>query len=150
MSMRSALPVLALGILASGFVPKSAIAATASTSFGVSATVQYSCVAVANAATFRTSPAGTVSMLSPVSVTCSNLVPYRISLSQARASDSTWSMLGDGVRTAPRVIVTRSQTSGPQAASITGNGSRELLGGESEQNAAGGAYADTMIVTVTY
>jgi spore coat protein U-like protein len=150
MSIRSALPVLALGILASGFAPRSAIAATASALIAVSVTVQASCLATANATAVRTSRAEAVNMLSPVSVTCSNFAPYRVSLSQARTSDSNGSMLGDVLRASPRVIVTRGQTSGTQATAITGNGSAQPLGSESEQSVGDGAHADAMIVTVTY
>lgn len=164
MSMRFALSIFALGILASGLALRTAAATTASASFGVTATVQASCRTTTNAIAFRTFAAAVVNTTSPVSVTCSNSVPYNVSLSAGMGLGTAVDLRGTAgfsaallayeVGSHHRGIFYRDQT--PDIATLTGNGARfaQVIPGHDRispgQYVSTGAFFDTMIVTVTY
>jgi len=164
MSMRSALPVFVLGILTSGIALRPAVAVTAGVSFGVSATVQASCRASANAAAFRTFAAAAANTTSLFSVTCSNSAPYNVSVSAGMGSRPDvairempgfgTALLGLPLSSNPQGILNRGQTVGADMVAGVGDGSAQVLAGHDPisagQYAAAGAYADTIIVTVTY
>ena len=88
MLIRTTFPVFALAILASGSTIKTVAAATAGASISVSATVQASCRASATPTAIGTGAAATEAG-SPVAVSCSNAVPYNITLiaKVARSAD---------------------------------------------------------------
>lgn len=164
--MRSVLAVFAFGILASGLVLRPAVAAIASASLSVSATVQVSCRASAAAKVFRTYTDAAANATSPVSVACSNSTPYHVSLSAGMASGAAGpireltgsgaALLGYALSSNPRGIVNRGQAVGADTASGSGSGSGsgQVFPAHGQISAgpyvAAGAYLDTMIVTVTY
>lgn len=166
--MRSVLPIFALGILASGLTPRPGLAATASASFGVSATVQATCQATASAMAFKTFASTVVSSTSPVSVTCNNTAHYNVDLSAGMGIGSVGAMpemrgsgtrmLGDGLSSLPRGIVNRNVTAVTDLAIGTGNRSAKVFAEQSQMPAqmlegryiAVDASFDTIIVTVTY
>lgn len=162
--MRFALHVFALGILASGLMLRPSVAATPSATFGVSATVQASCRASANAMAFRTYAAKAANPTYPVSVTCSNSAPYNVDFSAGMGFGATAAirqMIGSGaalpgyaLSSSPRCIVNRGHTAGTDTMAGTGNGAAQVLVDQSQisegQYVAPGAHADSIIVTVTY
>jgi spore coat protein U-like protein len=164
MSMRSAWRIFALGILASGLIPKLAFAATASASFGVSATVQATCQATANATAFKTYTSAPTNKAPTVSVICSNSALYNVVLSAEPGTGATLAIReiigsgttfsGDVPSLLPRGIVNRGQIVG--AATMNGNGKRpdHVLADHGQisagRYAADDAYIDTIVVTVTY
>jgi spore coat protein U-like protein len=162
--MKSALSVFALGFLALGLAPRAAVAATASASFAVTATVQAGCQVSANAMTFGTYTGVVANAASTVSVTCSNSTPYNVGLSAGMASGATvaarmmtgpgTALLGYALSSNPRGIVNWGQTVGTDTVAGCGNGSAQALSVHGQipagQYVAAGAYADTITVTVTY
>src|SRR4249920_3324375 len=81
MSIRRISSVFALGLLAYCFGSGRATAATAAASFGVTATVQASCLA-----SLRPDHAGTTSATSAVSVACSHPVSYDVRVFAERSA----------------------------------------------------------------
>lgn len=163
-SVKSGLTVSALGFLVFGLASRPALAATPTTSFSVTATVQATCLASAASMRFGTHNGTAVSATSTVSVTCTDSTPYNVALSAGLASGATAAspemkgpgsaLLGYSLSTNPQGRVDWGQTLGRNAVGGTGNGSTKvlavhggILGGQS--NAAGG-YPDTITVTVTY
>jgi spore coat protein U-like protein len=160
--MKSAFSVLALGLLASGLAPRTAVAATVSASFGVTATVQAACSVSASTMTFRPYAAAAVSATPTPSVTCTNPTPYNVSLSMALgATAATRKMTGSGSAVPGYALSSNSHGTANWGQPVrtdtvagTGNGSEQtlsvygrILAGE---HAASGAYADVITVTVTY
>ena len=88
-SLKSALPAFALGFLALGLVARPAFAATVTTPFGVSATVQATCLVSATALAFGTYTGVVANSTSTVSVTCTNTTPYNVGLSAGLATGAT-------------------------------------------------------------
>jgi spore coat protein U-like protein len=164
MSLKSAFSVSVLGLLMSSLAPAPAVAATASASFAVTATVEAGCQVSANAMTFGTYAGVVASAASPVSVTCSNSAPYNVDLSAGMAAGATVAartmtgpgaaLLGYALSSNPRGIVNWGQTVGRDTVTGSGNGTAEALSVH-DQIAAGryfaaGAHADSITVTVTY
>ncbi|MGD0890970.1 MAG: spore coat protein U domain-containing protein [Terracidiphilus sp.] len=165
MSTRSGLSILAFCIVASGLTPSPAAAATASASFSITATVQASCRTTANAMVFRTYAAAAVNMPSPVSVTCSNSVPYNVSLSAGTGpgdprvvrelSGSSAALLAYAVgphrRSAPN---DPGKNAGGGILPVTDICFDQAMTGQERisvgQYVAAGAFFDTIVVTVTY
>lgn len=81
MSTYPASSFFALGLLASCFGSRPAVAATAVASFSVTATVQASCLA-----SLRPDHAATISATSAVSVTCAHPVSYDVSVTTERSA----------------------------------------------------------------
>jgi spore coat protein U-like protein len=84
--MKSALPVFTMAFLAFSQTSRPADATTASISFGVSATVQASCVASAAVTGFRTYTAAMENAADAVSVTCDNTTPHVVRIEKGRAT----------------------------------------------------------------
>jgi spore coat protein U-like protein len=162
--MKSALSVLALGFLASGLAPLPAVAATASSSFGVTATVQAACVVSASAMTFGLYAGSAMNATSTVSVNCTNSTPYNVGLGAGLAPGATVAsrkMTGPGSALLSYALASNSpgivnwgQTVGTDTVAGTGNGFPQTLSIHGQippgQYVAAGAYADTITVTVTY
>ena len=144
MAMKTTLPVLALGILASCLAVRRADAAIASASLSVTATVQVSCVA------------------SAVTVDCSNSVPFNVSLSTAVARDAnlaTRTMLGSGFALLRHALgpnlggIANGRQAGDYDPTGFGNSSALELAFRSRlsaQHLTPGAYPESIIVMVTY
>ena len=84
--MKSALPIFTLAFLAFSQTSRPADATTASISFGVSATVQASCVASAAVTGFRTYTAAMENAADAVSVTCDNTTPHVVRIEKGSAT----------------------------------------------------------------
>jgi len=125
--MKVALSALVLSVLAIALTSAPLDAATASTSFNVSATVQAACAVSASSIAYPTyKGTAAASAKSTVSVKCSNPTPYSVG-----------------------------QTAGVDAAVGTGNVSVQTLSvlGQvpaGQQIAGGGPHPDTVTVTITY
>lgn len=163
MSVRDALPVFVLGLLISTLTLNSANAATASASFGVSATVQATC----RASAMRTSwifTGGQTNTKSPVSVTCSNGAGYNVNLNAGMGlganlvlremAGAGTALLGNVLKSRRADIVSRDQRVSMDTGDSVGNRIDQTLP-DHQRIAAGqrvpiGAYMDTIIVTVTY
>ena len=139
-------------------------ASTATTTFGVSATVQSTCLISATSLAFGTYTGVAVNSTSTVSVTCTNTTTYNVGLNAGLASGATvttrkmtgpsssllaYSLYSDSARS-----VNWGQTVGTDTVSGTGNGSAQsltvygLLPGAQYVNP--GSYTDTITATVTY
>lgn len=162
--MRSALPIFALAILVSGVMLRPALAATASGSFGVSATVQATCRASAKTTAFKTYASAAANTASPVSVTCSNSAPYSVNLTAGMGfgaivtnremTGSGSALLGYLLSSNPQRIINWGQGKGTDTLAGSSSGSARVLAihGQisADHGAADGVYANTIIVTVTY
>src|SRR5436305_1507146 len=81
----AALSILALGLAST---PANAVT-TVTTTFGVSATVQATCLVSATALAFGTYTGVVANSTSSVSVTCTNTTPYNVGLSAGLATGAT-------------------------------------------------------------
>jgi spore coat protein U-like protein len=163
-ALKSVLPAVALGFLVLGLATRPATAATATTTFGVTATVQATCLVSATALAFGTYTGALATSTSTVSVTCSNTTPYNVGLSAGLATGATvitrqmsgpasallsYAMFSNATRT-----TNWGQTIGTDTVTGTGNGSAQALTVYGQVTAgqfvAPGAYADTITATVTY
>src|ERR1700719_190873 len=88
-SMKSALPAVALGFLALGLATSSAVAATVTTTFGISATVQATCLVSATPMGLGTYTGAVANSTSAGSGTCTNTTPYNLGLSAGLATGAT-------------------------------------------------------------
>jgi len=164
-SARSALRGVILVFMALGLASTLASAATnVSTTFGVTATVQSTCLITATTMSFGTYNGAAANASSTVSVTCSNSTTYNVSLNPGSASGATvanrkmsgpsssllnYNLFSDSART-----LNWGQTVGTDTVTGTGSGSSQSLTvyGQlpASQYVAPGAYADTITATVTY
>jgi spore coat protein U-like protein len=161
---KSAFPVVALGFLALGLTTQPADAATVTTTFGITATVQATCLVSASSLAFGTYTGAVVDTASSVSVTCTNTTPYNVGLSAGLATGATvttrqmtgpasallnYVLFSDASRT-----VNWGQTIGTDTVTGTGNGAAQAINVfgrlTSGQFVAPGAYTDTITATVTY
>jgi spore coat protein U-like protein len=147
-----------------GLATKPAFAATATTTFGVTATVQSTCLVSATALAFGTYTGALATSTSTVSVTCTNTTPYNVGLSAGLATGATvttrqmtgpasallnYAMFSNSTRT-----TNWGQTTGTDTVTGTGNGAAQALTVYGQVTAgqfvAPGAYTDTITATVTY
>ena len=163
-TLKPILSATALGCLALGLAPGSAVAATATTTFAVSATVQATCVVSATPMAFGTYTGVVAAATSTVSVTCTNTTAYNVGLNAGTATGATvttrkmtgpnaavlaYSLSSDAAHS-----VNWGQTVGTDTVAGTGNGSAQGLTVYGQvaagQYVAPGAYADTITATVSY
>jgi spore coat protein U-like protein len=147
-----------------GLATRPAVAATATTTFGVTATVQSTCLVSATALAFGTYTGALATSTSTVSVTCTNTTPYNVGLSAGLATGATvttrqmtgpasallnYAMFSNSTRT-----TNWGQTVGTDTVTGTGNGAAQALTVYGQVTAgqfvAPGAYTDTITATVTY
>src|ERR1700733_5424095 len=136
-SMKSALPAIALSVLALGLVTKAAVAATATTTFGVTATVQATCLISATPLALGTYTGAVATSTSTVSVTCTNTTPYNVGLSAGLATGATVTsrqmtgpasaLLGYALFSDPARTVNWGQTIGTDTVTGTGNGGAQAI-----------------------
>jgi spore coat protein U-like protein len=143
---------------------KPAVAATVTTSFGVTATVQANCLVSATNLAFGTYTGAAATSTSAVSVTCTNSTAYNVGLSSGLATGATvttrqmtgpgsallgYALFSDAGRT-----VNWGQTIGTDTVTGTGNGSAQSITVYGQATAGQfvtpGAYTDTITATVTY
>jgi len=162
MSVRTAFLVFAVGVLAFRSAIKPVAAATATASFSVSATVQASCIATVAPTAIRTYAAEALAA-SAASVTCSNSVPYNVSLNAEAVSGAAIAIrplarsgfaslsyaLGPNLRGVAhgRQAVNHDQATGPGSSFTPGLPSPARL---SAQCASSGRTSDTIVIVVTY
>jgi len=162
--LNSALSAAVLGCVVFGLVSRPALAATVTTTFGVNATVQATCLVSATAMAFGTYTGVVATSTSAVSVTCTNTTPYNVGLSAGLATGATvttrsmtgpasallgYALFSDSART-----VNWGQTIGTDTVTGTGNGSVQAITvygqAAAAQYVAPGVYTDTITATVTY
>lgn len=162
--LRSYLATLAFAALALGPGGLFAHAATATTTFGVSATVQSTCLVSATSLAFGTYTGVASTSTSTVSATCTNTTPYNVGLSAGTATGATVTtrkMTGPSSAVLSYAIYQDSarttnwgQTVGTDTIAGTGNGSAQVITVYGQipagQYVAPGAYADTITATVSY
>jgi len=163
--MKIALFGFAMGFLAMGLTSSSALAATSTASFSVTATVVSDCQASVPATAFGAYQ----SSRAAVSVTCTNPTTYNVSLSSGRTTDaitrnSTQTMLktvgfvseslGHGLRPELAHTTNWSRTTGRDSVASTGGGysQQHPVNGlaAKAKNFAPSPYDDLIFVTVTY
>jgi spore coat protein U-like protein len=163
-AVKSGLPALALGFLALGLAPMPAIAATATTTFNVTATVVATCLVAATPLAFGNYTGVVDPAASTVTVTCTNTTPYNVGLSVGLATGATVTtrsmtgpasaLLGYGLFTNAGHTTNWGFTIGTDTVAGTGNGLAQPISvfGQipASEFVAPGAYADTITATVTY
>lgn len=162
--MKPALTVLVLGFLTFSVALKSALAATASGSFGVSATVPATCLAAASSVRFGTYKAGAANATSNVSMSCTDSTPYNVSLSAGGArgaSAASPEMTALGLVWHGFVLASNNRENanpvhevGTDTVAGTGNGALQAITVRGQipagHSVAAGIYPDSITVTVTY
>jgi spore coat protein U-like protein len=162
--MKSALPAVALGFLVLNLATQPVGAATVTTTFGVTATVQATCLVSATSLAFGTYTGAVATSTSAVSVTCTNTTPYNVGLSAGLATGATvtarkmtgpasalldYALFSDAART-----VNWGQTIGTDTVTGTGNGAAQAITVYGQATAgqfvAPGSYTDTITATITY
>ena len=143
-----------------------ALAGTATTTLGVSLTINAGCNVSSSPVAFpaQTVLASAVNQTGSISVTCTNTTPYNVGLDKGAGSGASVTnrlMTGPSSATVAYGLYTDSghstnwgNTVGTDTVSGTGNGSAQTLTvyGQvgSQTTPAPGAYADTVNVTVTF
>jgi spore coat protein U-like protein len=162
-----ALAACALGFLAAGAaVSYPALAGTATTTLGVSLTINAGCNVSSTSVAFPAQSvlASGVDASGTVSVTCTNTTPYNVELDQGAGSGATVTsrkMTGPSSATVAYGLYQDSghstnwgKTDGTDTVAGTGNGTAQTLtvyGHIAAQTTpAPGSYADTVNVTVTF
>jgi len=165
--MKSGLPIVVIACLALSLAAVSSDAASVGSSFGVSATVESGCVAIASPGSLAASDGIRVSATAAVSVNCTNPTAYSVRFSSAVAKDGTVSgrkVSGTGSALLDYVHVSglagkvdRGETVSPDAAEGTWSVDPHALAKEMleararvDQSAAARDYPDTITVTITY
>jgi spore coat protein U-like protein len=154
-----------IAVLTLGFASTPASATTTvTTTFGVSATVQSTCLISATALSFGTYTGVVANSTSTVSVTCTNTTTYNVSLNPGTATGATVTtrkMTGPSSATLNYALYSNSgmttnwgQTIGTDTVAGTGNGSSQAITvyGQvpASQYVTPGSYADTITATITY
>ena len=162
MRMNPTLPVFAFGFLVSGLALSPALAATATATFTVSATVVSGCQATPNTQGFNSYAAATANATSAISVTCTRPTPYEVSLSTevvpdhsatiAKATGSGSALPAGAQPSSPQHTISRSRTI--DAGTAAGSGSpewRAVVDRAAEaENLSPGDYPDAIMVSITY
>ena len=155
-----------LSTLALGLLSGQAQAATASTTFSVTATVAATCTISATNLAFGTYTGAVANSNSTITVTCTNTTPYNVGLNAGTAPSATVStraMTGPSSATLSYGLFQDATYAtnwgdtigtGGDTESGTGNGSAQALTVYGQipagQYPAPGTYTDTITATVTY
>ena len=140
------------------------LSATATASFGVSVTVQATCLVSASSMNFGAYTGTALNATSAISVNCTNSTPYNVGLSAGLAPGATVNnrrMVGPGsallsyaLSSSSQGIVNWGKTVGADTVAGTGNGTPQALSVHglisAGQFITTGAYSDTITVTVSY
>jgi spore coat protein U-like protein len=147
-----------------GFPKGTAQAATATTTFQVTATVQATCLISATNLAFGTYTGVVTSSTSTITVTCTNTSPYNVGLDPGTATGATVTtrkMSGPGGALLAYALYQDAAhtknwgiTVGTDTVSGTGNGNTQALTVFGQVGAgqfvAPGAYTDTITATITF
>ena len=164
---RNILAASTLVLLTAGAaLPQAALAGTATTTLGVSLTINAGCNVASSPVGFpaQTVLASAVNQSGSISVTCTNTTPYNVGLDKGAGSGATVSnrrMTGPSSATVGYGLYQDSghatnwgNTVGTDTIAGTGNGSAQTLTVYGQIGAQAtpqpGAYADTVNVTVTF
>jgi spore coat protein U-like protein len=164
---RNILAASTLVLLAAGAaLPQAALAGTATTTLGVSLTINAGCNVASSPVGFpaQTVLASAVNQSGSISVTCTNTTPYNVGLDKGAGSGASVSnrlMTGPSSATVAYGLYQDSghgtnwgNTVGTDTVSGTGTGNAQTLNvyGQigSQTTPQPGAYADTVNVTVTF
>jgi spore coat protein U-like protein len=153
-----------LGVAALGLSSPRAQAATATTSFTVSATVQATCLISANNLGFGTYSGTQATASSTINVTCTKTTPYNVGLNAGTASGATvttrqmqgpsGALLNYGLYQDSAYTKNWGNTVGTDTVAGTGNGTQQTLTVYGQlpagQYVTPGAYTDTITATVSY
>ena len=153
-----------MGALAVGLPPAPAMAAAATTTFQVSATVQATCLISASNLAFGTYTGVVANANSTITVTCTNTTPYNVGLNAGTATGATVTtrkMTGPSGAALNYALYQDSGftknwglTIGTDTVAGTGNGSAQTLtvygNIPAGQYVTPGAYLDTITATVSY
>jgi len=153
-----------VGTLAIDLPVVPAIAATATTTFSVTATVQATCLISATNLAFGTYTGALNSATSTISVTCTNTSPYNVGLNAGTAVGATVTtrqMTGPAAATLGYALfqdaahtINWGQTVSTDTEAGTGTGVAQTLTVYGQvaagQFVAPGAYTDTITATITY
>jgi spore coat protein U-like protein len=153
--MRFAAFAFAFSLVALGLSSRSAHAATSTASIGVTATVQSACQASTPVTAFGSY------VTSPVSVSCTVLTPYNVTLSAGTTADAATETSSSGKLLLNNMLLSSSmrstihtRASGKGALAGTGSGPSLTPAAYSQTAQAryvsAGAFADAITVTVTY
>ncbi len=152
-----------LGALAVGLTPAPASAATATTTFQVTATVVATCLISGNTLAFGNYTGVQLDGTTTLSVTCTNTTPYNVGLNAGTATGATvttrkmvnganllaYALYSDTGRT-----TNWGNTVSTDTVPGTGNGSAQTLTVygriAAAQYVTPGSYADTITATITY
>jgi spore coat protein U-like protein len=162
--VKSALPAAVLGFLVLGPALMPVHAATATTTFGVSATVAATCLISASPLGFGSYTGVVDPASSTVTVTCTNTTPYNVGLSAGLATGATVTtrsmtgpasaLLGYGLFSDAGHTTNWGVTIGTDTVAGTANGAAQPITvfGQipAAEFVAPGAYADTITATVTF
>ena len=159
-----ALTTAAIGCLALSLASSPAVAATSTTTFTVSATVQAACQISAAPMAFGVYSGAAATTTSTVSVTCTNTTPYNVGLSAGQSTGATvanrkmagpgstflsYALFSDSART-----VNWGTTAGTDTVAGTGNGAIQAVNiygrVTAGQFVAPGSYSDTITAEVIY
>jgi spore coat protein U-like protein len=163
-SLKCNLSAAVLGVLALGLNCTSAAAATATSNFQVTATVQATCLISAGALGFGTYTGVLSNATSTISVTCTNTSGYNIGLSAGTTSGATVAarkMAGTGTDVLNYALFRDSsrtnnwgETVGTDTLAGSGNGLAQTITVYGQvpagQYVSPGAYSDTITATITY
>jgi spore coat protein U-like protein len=164
---RNILAASTLVLLGAGAVlPQAALAGTATTTLGVSLTINAGCNVSSSPVAFpaQTVLASAVSQSGSISVTCTNTTPYNVGLDKGAGSGASVSnrlMTGPSSATVAYGLFQDSghatnwgNTIGTDTETGTGNGNAQTLNVyghiAAQTTPQPGAYADTVNVTVTF
>jgi spore coat protein U-like protein len=162
--IKSVFSAAGIGVLALGLGSNSAFAATATTTFSVTANVVSTCAVSATTAAFGPYTGTTTDTTATVTVTCSNLTTYNVGLSAGLATGATVTtramtgpsatLLNYGLFQDSAHSVNWGDTVGTDTVAGTGNGLGQSLTVYGQvpagQFVESGAYTDTITATVTY
>lgn len=162
--VKSVLFCLGIAALACAATYDPAAAATATTTFNVTATVQATCTVSASPLGFGTYQAVDIPATTTISVTCTNTTPYGVGLDAGTFSGATVTtrkMSGPDANGLPYFLYQDSghstnwgNTKGTDTVAGTGNGSAQTLTvyGDLPANefVKPGSYTDTITATVYY
>jgi spore coat protein U-like protein len=162
-SLKLSLSAVVLAALGLASTPASATT-TVTTTFGVSATVQSTCLISATALAFGTYTGAVSNATSAVSVTCTNTTTYNVALNPGVATGATVttrkmtgpssSLLNYSLFSNSGMTTNWGQTVGTDTVTGTGNGSAQNITvyGQipASQYVNPGSYADTITASVIY
>lgn len=159
MRMNPTWSVFVIGFLASGIALRPALAATATASFSVSATVVSGCQATPTTQTFKSYAAASTNATSSIAVTCTLPTPYVVSLGTevvpdydaaiAKAIGPGSALRGSAQPSQPQHIAKTTGT--PTAAASSSSQSRTAPEqAAAAQIPASGTNPDSVMVSITY